>query len=156
MKKFENLKSFENSLKGVKTTGELFELLRDAGAELWRAPYTSLCKRSETDVFLRNVGENGAYVDLPQIKFVRKRGVPNYLDYTPDEMEVRNLRIHPYAITDGYENSDDSSDEDEDEDIPVFSNDDWEWESSLPYQDESDRFVDPDGNYDSWERGYDY
>lgn len=155
MKKFENLKSFENSLKGVQTAGELFELLRDAGAELWRAPLTALCKRSEEDVFLRYVG-NGAYVDMPQIKFIRKRGVPNYLDYTPDESEVKNLRIHSYMFTDGYENS--SSDKEEDDDISAISNDDdWEWESSLPYQDDrGDSFDDPDENFDSWERGYDY
>ena len=90
---------FNNTVKQVKTAGQLFDLLWKAGAEFNEAEMTTLCKRSE-EVKLTNVTDENdgttVWAELPRIKFVRKKDIPNYLNYTPLEMEIRDYKIHRY------------------------------------------------------------
>ena len=91
-------KEFNGAVKEVKTAGELFDLLWKAGAEFNEAEFTTLCKREE-EVKLREVSDEegtAVWAKLPRIKFVRKKDIPNYIDYTPLEMEIRDYKIHQY------------------------------------------------------------
>ena len=107
---------FNNAVKQVKTAGQLFDFLWKAGAEFNEAAMTTLCKRSE-EVILRNVGEDNetVWAILPRIKFIRKKDVPNYLDFTPMEMEIRDLKIHNYkpVIEEIIDNEEDDYDYDD-------------------------------------------